>query len=107
MRCISLRRSQADPDGYPWRPAPLSELLSRPLVSPTGQLFRLAPPPGGATAHVVVFFGGAWCPPCKAFSPKLAEAVAEARAAGVLLHAVYVCAFVFVRLTACTVELCQ
>lgn len=62
-----------DPTGenFPWRSRTLSEVLAAvKLVAPGGEIQSFANLTGKATA---LYFSAHWCPPCRGFTPKLAE----------------------------------
>ncbi|CAK0878798.1 unnamed protein product [Prorocentrum cordatum] len=63
-----------DPTGaeFPWRPRPVKELLAEAkLVGPAGELtVQQAMQEKKALA---LYFSAHWCPPCRGFTPKLAE----------------------------------
>jgi len=87
-----LNRLRSDPDGatFPWH----RDTLDRSM-----QGFRLlrhdAPPVSWdairkANTAVAVFFGGGWCPPCKAYRPKLVETYNNLKRAGKPFEVIYV-----------------
>merc|ERR1712232_1347777 len=62
-----------DPKGqnFPWKPKKLVDILaSSRIVGAGGEAKRFAELTGKATA---LYFGAHWCPPCRGFTPKLAE----------------------------------
>ena len=54
----------------------LVKLLGPKLISPTGEEIAVASLEKSKTA-VAIYFSASWCPPCRAFSPKLSEAYAD------------------------------
>merc|ERR1712232_1272736 len=62
-----------DPKGqnFPWKPKKLVDILaSSRIVGAGGEAKRFAELTGKATA---LYFSAHWCPPCRGFTPKLAE----------------------------------
>ncbi|CAH1132072.1 unnamed protein product [Ceutorhynchus assimilis] len=73
-----------DPNGtnFPWRPRPVDEVLKDVVLQPGGSYYQDHPNgikgdiryidvPDGVRGF---YFSAHWCPPCKAFTPHLAEA---------------------------------
>jgi len=63
-----------DPTGteFPWTPTPLKELLaSAKLVGPSGELTMQEAMKGKKA--LALYFSAHWCPPCRGFTPQLAE----------------------------------
>jgi len=66
----------SQPDGYPWRPKPLSELVGATFVAPGAAADApLVALPAGTT-HAALYFSAHWCPPCRRFTPELVSALA-------------------------------
>jgi len=60
-----------DPNGekFPWKPKGVMDILGDNVHSKSG-----APIPGAALQkkdHIAIYFSAHWCPPCRAFTPKL------------------------------------
>merc|ERR1712060_643744 len=63
-----------DPTGedFPWKPVPAKDLLSAAkLISSSGEV-SLAQAMENKQA-LALYFSAHWCPPCRGFTPKLAE----------------------------------
>lgn len=63
----------SDPKGekFPWKPKTIGELLAEAtLIAPNGETQKFENLTGAATA---LYFSAHWCPPCRGFTPKLAE----------------------------------
>lgn len=60
-----------DPEGYPWRPKPLSALLGSSFVDSAGAPASIP----ADTTHVALYHSAHWCPPCKRFTPELVARV--------------------------------
>jgi len=69
-----------DPEGeeFPWRPKPLKELLGDEFVGKDG----MVPASALEGKTLALYFSAHWCPPCKAFTPKLAELYNTMKASG-------------------------
>jgi len=61
-----------DPEGeqFPWRPRPLSELLAGDFVGKDGKAVSSN---SLKSKHLGLYFSAHWCPPCRGFTPKLAQ----------------------------------
>jgi len=61
-----------DPEGtkFPWRPTPVRELLRGDFVGKNG---AAVPAASLASKHLALYFSAHWCPPCRGFTPQLAE----------------------------------
>merc|ERR1712232_244234 len=65
----------SDPTGleFPWRPVPPQELLAAAkLINGKGESVSMSDAVKGKSA-VALYFSAHWCPPCRGFTPKLAE----------------------------------
>jgi nucleoredoxin len=72
-----------DPEGkdFPWRPKTISQLLSgAELVDKAGNTYKSDDLLNGKTK--MVYFSAHWCPPCRGFTPQLAETYTKMKAAG-------------------------
>jgi len=76
----------SDPQGFPWRPKPLGELLGTDFVDSAGAPASLP----ADTTHVALYFSAHWCPPCRRFTPQLAARAGELRDSGAKLAIVFV-----------------
>jgi len=65
-------RCMEDPKGeeLPWKPKSLTELLTGEYQDKTGTKFKLEDFEG---KKLGIYFSAHWCPPCRSFTPKLAE----------------------------------
>ena len=84
LSAVSLYDNRAPRQTTPERPAGVNFDFAVPIGLPTLSARAAGPDPGlptvdgrqvvgGATPLVGLYFGAAWCPPCRAFSPKLSE----------------------------------
>jgi nucleoredoxin len=66
---------QMDPDGanFPWKPKGFSEIWPDKFLTKDG----LVDSSTLDKKHLMLYFSAHWCPPCKMFTPKLAEAYTE------------------------------
>merc|ERR1719502_1092076 len=73
----------SDPDGadFPWRPKTFGEVFSGTVVDKSGAETSLATIAAECDA-VGIYFSAHWCPPCRGFTPKLAESHTKMVAAG-------------------------
>jgi len=69
-----------DPTGeeFPWRPKPLKELLGDEFVGKDG----MVPASSLEGKTLALYFSAHWCPPCRGFTPKLAELYNTMKASG-------------------------
>jgi len=69
-----------DPTGedFPWRPKPLKELLGDEFVGKDG----MVPASALEGKTLALYFSAHWCPPCRGFTPKLAELYNTMKASG-------------------------
>jgi len=77
----------SDPTGenFPWRPKSLSELLDTTFVGKDGDV-----PVSALEGKVVgLYFSAHWCPPCRGFTPKLAEVYNAAKAKGLPFEIIF------------------
>eukprot|EP01024_Parvocaulis_polyphysoides_P041759 TRINITY_DN38316_c1_g6_i1.p1 TRINITY_DN38316_c1_g6~~TRINITY_DN38316_c1_g6_i1.p1 ORF type:complete len:318 (-),score=39.01 TRINITY_DN38316_c1_g6_i1:212-1165(-) len=65
---------EQDPQGkeFPWNPKPVSDLLKGPLINKDDQL-QEDYDEFIKDKYVLLYFSAHWCPPCRRFTPKLAE----------------------------------
>lgn len=84
----------ADKDGvnFPWRPKPISEalpgLLAGDLVDKEGKAHKAEEVLKGRVK--LLYFSAHWCPPCRAFTPRLAETYKKLKDAGKDFELVFV-----------------
>jgi len=73
----------SDPDGadFPWRPKTFGEVFTGTVVDKSGTETSLANMAAECDA-VGIYFSAHWCPPCRGFTPKLAESYTKMLAAG-------------------------
>jgi nucleoredoxin len=76
-------------DAFPWKPKPLSATLGGDLVldGKDGAKVAIAEL---ASKHLLLYFSAHWCPPCRGFTPKLAEHYAAWKAKGLDFECVFV-----------------
>ena len=81
-----------DPTGaaFPWKPKPVSELLGGELVLDADTKGAKVPVADLASKHLLLYFSAHWCPPCRGFTPKLAEAYKAYKEKGLDLEVVFV-----------------
>jgi len=81
-----------DPTGaaFPWKPKPLSELLGGGLVLDADTKGAKVPVADLASKHLLLYFSAHWCPPCRGFTPKLAEAYKAYKEKGLDLELIFV-----------------
>lgn len=79
-----------DPTGaeYPWAPKKLEDIIPGPLLSHNGA----ADENSLKGKYVSFYFSAHWCPPCRTFTPKLAEIYKAVTGAGKPWEVVYVSA---------------
>jgi nucleoredoxin len=76
-----------DPRGtnFPWKPKTLHELLDTPLEGPRGRVDMK-----DLDGKVIgIYFSAHWCPPCRGFTPQLAEQYKKIKAAGLPFEIVF------------------
>ena len=80
-----------DPEGerFPWKPPSLWEALGDEFMSGDGESVELDALRGEGKV-IGLYFSAHWCPPCKAFTPKLVETYNKVKAAGKQLEIVFV-----------------
>ena len=80
-----------DPEGanFPWKPPTLWEALGDEVINQDGDAAAISELRGAGKA-LGLYFSAHWCPPCKAFTPKLVETVKAVKAAGKELEIVFV-----------------
>lgn len=78
-----------DPTGkdFPWRPRALAEILDTPLLGKDGAEVHMK---SLEDKVVGVYFSGHWCPPCRGFTPQLAEKYKEIKDAGLPFEIIFV-----------------
>merc|ERR1719326_2144580 len=81
-----------DPTGaaFPWKPKPVSELLGGELVLDADTKGAKVPVADLASKHLLLYFSAHWCPPCRGFTPKLAEAYKAYKEKGLDLELIFV-----------------
>jgi nucleoredoxin len=80
-----------DPEGqdFPWKPKSLRQLLSgAELVNNKGEAFKAEEQLEGKIK--LIYFSAHWCPPCRGFTPVLAELYKSLKAAGKDFEIVFV-----------------
>ena len=80
-----------DPEGerFPWKPPTLWEAMGDEFMSSDGESVELDALRGEGKV-IGLYFSAHWCPPCKAFTPKLVETYEKVKAAGKELEVVFV-----------------
>jgi len=80
-----------DPEGerFPWKPPTLWEAMGDEFMSGDGESVELDALRGEGKV-IGLYFSAHWCPPCKAFTPKLVETYKKVKAAGKELEVVFV-----------------
>ena len=80
-----------DPEGerFPWKPPTLWEAMGDEFISGDGESVELDALRGEGKV-IGLYFSAHWCPPCKAFTPKLVETYNKVKAAGKQLEIVFV-----------------
>lgn len=58
-------------ESFPWRPKPLVDLLPAQYVDHDGNRHAMS---DLDDKFLMLYFSAHWCPPCKAFTPKLSKA---------------------------------
>jgi nucleoredoxin len=79
----------ADPEGtdFPWRPKPFSELLGDSfLTNAAGETVGKEALAGKVLG---IYFSAHWCPPCRGFTPKLAETYKKMKAKGLNFEVIF------------------
>lgn len=78
-----------DPMGkkFPWKPPTLAEALGETLVNGKGEAVAVSSLMAGTFG---IYFSAHWCPPCKGFTPQLAETYATLKAANKDFEVVFV-----------------
>lgn len=71
---------QDDPEGkeFPWNPKSLAEILGDSFVNGAGETVSRSSIKG----PYGIYFSASWCPPCHAFTPKLAETYKHLKSIG-------------------------
>jgi nucleoredoxin len=77
-----------DPTGvnFPWKPKPLSELLTFDIQTKAGT----APMSSLDGKVLAIYFSAHWCPPCRGFTPQLAEQYKKMQEAGLPIEVLFV-----------------
>lgn len=80
-----------DPEGanFPWKPPTLWDALGDEVINQDGDAVSVSEL-RGAGKVLGLYFSAHWCPPCKAFTPKLVETVKAVKAAGKQLEIIFV-----------------
>merc|ERR1712060_969772 len=67
-----------DPTGedFPWKPVPAKDLLSAAKLAKADSTLSTADALKGKK-RIAIYFSAHWCPPCRGFTPKLAERYKE------------------------------
>lgn len=77
-----------DPHGaaFPWRPRPVDQVLKDVVLQPGGAFTKEHPCPTSDLRYSDLpdavrgfYFSANWCPPCRAFTPQLADAYRRIR----------------------------
>lgn len=68
-----------NPEGFPWAPKPFKALLGSELRKPDGSTVPISSIEGKTLA---LYFSAHWCPPCKGYTPVLAELYKTMKASG-------------------------
>jgi len=78
-----------DPMGkkFPWKPPTLTEALGEKLLNGKGEEVSVSTVMSG---HFGLYFSAHWCPPCKGFTPKLAETYNKLKAANKEFEIIFV-----------------
>ncbi|EDO42086.1 predicted protein [Nematostella vectensis] len=72
---------------FPWRPKPLSEIISGSLVNKNGEVINA----GDLKGKIVgIYFSAHWCPPCRAFTPELVSTYDAVRKANNAFEVIFV-----------------
>jgi len=71
----------SDPEGlkFPWAPPAIKDVIGTEFVDREGKTVTMESLKG---KHLGIYFSAHWCPPCQAFTPKLAETYNKMKAAG-------------------------
>lgn len=73
------RSKLEDLDAYPWIPRPLSELLGDTFVSSQDGAAVTVGKDAIQGKHLGLYFSAHWCPPCRGFTPQLADIYKKAQ----------------------------
>ena len=69
---------QTDKSGvnFPWKPKPFSEIFPKEFLSTKDEdgAYEMIPTSSIQDKYLMLYFSAHWCPPCRAFTPKLSEA---------------------------------
>ncbi|XP_074643561.1 nucleoredoxin-like [Tubulanus polymorphus] len=78
-----------DPDGkqYPWKPKPLMETISGPLLNDKRELVESRTLQGKVKG---IYFSANWCPPCKALTPNLCRTYNKLKEDGLNFEIIFV-----------------
>jgi len=81
----------SDPTGenFPWRPPAFTDVFTGSVIDKNGVEHSLASMSAECDA-VGIYFSAHWCPPCRGFTPKLAESYTKMVAAGKKWDVVFV-----------------
>lgn len=83
--------AMSDPEGadFPWRPPTVWEALGEEVLRNDGEAVEVADLRGEGKV-LGLYFSASWCPPCHAFTPKLAETYKAVQAAGKAFEIIFV-----------------
>ena len=71
-----------DPKGsnFPWKPKSLKELWPDQILAPRGSSEKMVASSTLKDKYLMLYFSAHWCPPCRAFTPKLSAAYTKLKA---------------------------
>jgi nucleoredoxin len=69
-----------DPEGFPWIPKTLDQILAGNVLNGKGE--NISYESLKSDTAIGIYFSAHWCPPCKTFTPKLAETYKKLKTAG-------------------------
>lgn len=59
---------------FPWKPKPLGKIMPDRVLAPKGSDEKMLDISSLDDKYLMLYFSAHWCPPCKAFTPKLSKA---------------------------------